>query len=204
MEILKPKDVSNILNVTVNTLQKWDREGKLKAKRNIASDRRYYTRDQIDEFLGNKDRISSDIVIYSRVSSNGQKEDLNNQIEFLKEYANVKGYIVNEIITDIGSGLNYNRPKWNELLDKIVEKRISRVIVSYKDRFIRFGFEWFERFCKKFGCEIEVVNNEKTSPEQEMVEDLISIIHCFSCRVYGLRKYKKVVESDKDICEHTK
>ena len=199
MDILKPKDVSKILNVTVNTLQVWDREGKLKAFRNPISDRRYYTREQIDEFLGNKDRISNDIVIYARVSSNSQKEDLANQVEFLKQYANAKGYIINEVITDIGSGLNYNRPKWNELLNKIIEKRISKVIVSYKDRFIRFGYEWFERFCKKFGCEIEVVNNETTSPEQEMVEDLISIVHCFSCRVYGLRKYKKIISEDEEL-----
>ncbi len=199
MEILKPKDVSKILNVTVNTLQVWDREGKLKALRNPISNRRYYTREQIDEFLGKKDRVSDDIVIYSRVSSNSQKEDLLNQVEFLKQYANAKGYIINEVITDIGSGLNYNRPKWNDLLNKIIEKRISKVIISYKDRFIRFGYEWFERFCKKFGCEIEVVNNETTSPEQEMVEDLINIVHCFSCRVYGLRKYKKIIDEDKEL-----
>jgi len=199
MKILKPNEVSEILNVTVRTLQKWDREGKLKAQRTPTTNRRYYTQEQINEYLGKKNRISDKIVIYARVSSNSQKPDLESQIEFLKQYANAKGYIVDEIITDIGSGLNYNRKKWNELLAGIEEKRISRVIVSHKDRFIRFGYEWFEKYVQSQGCEIEVVNNETTSPQEEMIQDLVSIIHCFSCRIYGLRKYKTKISEDKEL-----
>ena len=199
MEILKPKEVSEILNVTVKTLQNWDNQGKLKAYRNKATNRRYYTKEQINTFLGKKNRLANKIVIYSRVSSNSQKPDLENQVEFLKQYANGKGYIVDEIITDIGSGLNYKRKKWNLLIEEVIKKKISKIIVSHKDRFIRFGYEWFEDFCKRYGCEIEVVNNEKTSPEKEMIDDLISIIHCFSCRIYGLRKYKTEIERDEDI-----
>jgi predicted site-specific integrase-resolvase len=199
MKILKPHEVSKILNVTVRTLQKWDREGKLKANRTPTTNRRYYTQDQINEYLGKKNRISEDIVIYARVSSNSQKADLLSQVEFLKQYANAKGYIVAEVITDIGSGLNYNRKKWNDLLAGIEEKRISKVIVSHKDRFIRFGYEWFERFVEKNGCEIEVVNNEVTSPQEELIQDLVSVIHCFSCRIYGLRKYKTKIKEDAEI-----
>ena len=199
MEILKPKDVSKILNITVRTLQQWDRMGKLKAQRTPTSNRRYYTQEQINEFLGRKNRLSDLTVIYARVSSNSQKPDLESQVEFLKQYANAKGYIVDEIITEIGSGLNYDRKKWNELLRRIEERRIAKVIVSHKDRFIRFGYEWFEGFVKKNGCDIEVVNNEKTSPQEEMVADLVSIIHCFSCRIYGLRKYKSKISEDKDL-----
>ena len=198
MKILKPREVSAILNVTVRTLQKWDREGKLKASR-TPTNQRYYTQEQINEYLGKKNRISDNIVIYCRVSSNSQKPDLKSQIEFLRQYANAKGYIVDEIITDIGSGLNYNRKKWNELLEKIQEKRISKVIVSHKDRFIRFGYEWFEKFVESCGCTIEVVNNETTSPQEEMIQDLVSIIHCFSCRIYGLRKYKTKISEDKEL-----
>ena len=199
MKILKPKDVSEILNVTVKTLQNWDYQGKLKAYRNKVTNRRYYTEEQINNFLGKRDRISNKIVIYSRVSTNSQKHDLENQVEFLKQYANARGYIVDEIITDIGSGLNYKRKKWNQLIEDVMLKKISKIIISHKDRFIRFGYEWFESLCKKYGCEIEIVNNEKTSPQQEMVEDLISIIHCFSCRIYGLRKYKMEIEKDENI-----
>jgi predicted site-specific integrase-resolvase len=199
MCILKPNEVSQILNVTVKTLQKWDKDGKLKANRTPTTNRRYYTQEQINEYLGKKNRISDNTVIYARVSSNSQKPDLLSQIEFLKQYANAKGYIVDEIITDIGSGLNYNRKKWNDLLKRIEEKRISKVIVSHKDRFIRFGYEWFERFVENCGCHIEVVNNEATSPQEEMIQDLISVIHCFSCRIYGLRKYKTKISEDKEL-----
>jgi len=199
MKILKPNEVSQILNVTVRTLQKWDRDGKLKAQRTPTTNRRYYTQEQINEYLGKKNRISDNIVIYARVSSNSQKPDLLSQIEFLKRYANAKGYIVDEVITDIGSGLNYNRKKWNDLMKRIEEKRISKVIVSHKDRFIRFGYEWFERYVENCGCQIEVVNNETTSPQEEMIQDLVSVIHCFSSRIYGLRKYKTKISEDKEL-----
>ena len=199
MDVLKPKDVSAILNVTVRTLQQWDRDGKLKAKRTPTSDRRYYTPDQINEYLGRKNRISDKTVIYARASSNSQKPDLKSQIEFLKTYANAKGYIVDEVITEIGSGLNYSRKKWNDLLRQIEEKRIARVIVSHKDRFVRFGYEWFLEYVKKYGCEVEVVNNEATSPQEEMVQDLTSIIDCFSLRIDGLRKYKKTIREDQGL-----
>lgn len=122
MQILKPREVAQILNVTVKTLQNWDYNKKLIAFRDKASNRRYYTDTQINEFLGRKNRVANNIVIYSRVSTNSQKPDLENQIEFLKQYANVKGYIVNEIITDIGSGLNYSRKKWNNLLQDVMDK----------------------------------------------------------------------------------
>ena len=186
-----------MLNVTVKTLQNWDKENKLVAFRSQASNRRYYTEEQVNQFLRKKNRLDNKVVIYTRVSTHSQKPDMENQIEFLRQYANAKGYIISEIITDIGSGLNYSRKKWNQLLQDVMDKKISKIIVSHKDRFIRFGYDWFESLCKKFGCEIEVVNNEKTSPEQEVVDDLISIIHCFSCRVYGLRKYKTEITKER-------
>ena len=137
----------------------------------------------------------------TRVSTSNQKDDLNNQVEFLKQYANAKGIIVDEIFEDIGSGLNYNRKKWNKLIEDCMLGLVKTVIVAHKDRFMRFGYEWFERFLKSNGVEIIVVNNEKTSPEQELVNDLISIIHVFSCRIYGLRKYKKQIEGDGEIAK---
>lgn len=159
MKILKPKDVSKILNVTVKTLQNWDNLNKLKSFRNIKTNRRYY-------------------------------------IEFLKQYSNAKGYIISEIITDIGSGLNFKRKNWNKLLEMAQNREISKIIIAHKDRFTRFGYEWFEDFLKVFGVDLEIVNNEKLSPEEELVQDLVSIIPVFSCRIYGLRKYKKEIEKE--------
>lgn len=139
-------------------------------------------------------------IIYTRVSNASQKDDLENQIEFLKQYANAKGIIIDEIFKDIGSGLNYNRKKWNKLLEDCMLGVVKTIIIAHKDRFIRFGYSWFEQFLKSNGVEIIVVNNETLSPEEEMVQDLISIIHVFSCRIYGLRKYKKQIREDDEIC----
>jgi len=197
MKILKPKDVSERLNVTVWTLQEWDRKGKLKAFRNPKTDRRYYTEEQIDDFLGiRKQSKDAKVVIYCRVSNQNQSDDLANQIEFLKTFCNAKAEIVDEVLTDIGSGLNYNRKNFNHILDMAVQGKIKRLYISHKDRFVRFGYEWFEKLLQKNACEVVVVNNETMSPQEEMIQDLISIIHVFSCRINGLRKYKKQIKEE--------
>ena len=118
MKILKPKQVAELLNVTVKTLQNWDKDGILVAYR-TPKNRRYYTLEQINN-ITRSTNSSGDVVIYARVSSRNQKEDLENQIEFLKNYCNSKGYNIERIITDIGSGLNYNRKNWNDLLTDIL------------------------------------------------------------------------------------
>ena len=157
----KPKDFAELLGVSVKTLQRWDREGTLKANR-TPTDRRYYTYDQ---------------------------------------YLQFKGIIVDQCIEDYGSGLNYNRKKWNELLDEVMEQKIKTIIVTHKDRYIRFGYDCFEKFCMKFNTTIVVVNNEELSPQEELVQDIVSILHVFSCRLYGLRKYKKQIERDEEIAK---
>ena len=192
----KTGEFANLLGVSVKTLQRWDKSGKLIAKR-TAGDHRYYTHSQYLEYIGESvDVEQGTTIIYARVSNRSQKDDLENQIEFLKTFANARGIIVSEIITDIGSGMNFNRKNWNKLIDSIQERKVKTVIVAHKDRFTRFGFDWFERFINKCGGEIIVVNNEKLSPQEELVQDLISIIHVFSCRIYGLRKYKKKLEEE--------
>lgn len=199
MKMYKPSEFAKMLGVSVKTLQRWDSSDKLIAFR-APSNRRYYTHNQYLEYLGemNTDKDTRKVVIYTRVSGSGQKNDLENQVEFLRQFANSKGIIVDEVLRDIGSGLNYNRKKWNHLLEECMAGRVKTVVIAHTDRFIRFGYEWFERFLKLNGVEIIVVNNEGLSPEEEMVQDLISIIHVFSCRIYGLRKYKnKIKEDDK-------
>lgn len=197
MAIYKPKEMAKKLNVTVRTLQRWDRIGKLPAKRS-PTNRRYYTDDQLLQFLG-KPQDDRKIVAYARVSTYGQKDDLRDQVAFIRQYANGKGIILDETITDIGSGLNYNRKKWNQLMRNVEKGKIKTIFITYKDRFIRFGFDWFERFCNEHNTEIIVLNNPDTSPDQELVDDVISIIHVFSCRLYGLRKYKNKIRHDKSL-----
>ena len=200
MSNYKPQEFAEMIGVSVKTLQRWDKEGKLKAYR-TPTNRRYYTHNQYVDYMGDGNSKHGKTVIYARVSTSNQKDDLRNQIEFLKQYANAKGIIVDEVFEDIGSGLDYNRKKWNKLIEDCMLGLIKTVIVAHKDRFIRFGYEWFERFLKSNGVEVIVVNNETTSLEQELVNDLISIIHVFSCRIYGLRKYKKQIEGDEEIAK---
>ena len=109
----------------------------------------------------------------------------------MRQYSNAKGIIVDEVIEDFGSGLNYNRKKWNKLIDSCMLNEIDTIIITHKD--------WFERFLSKFNVKIIVVNNESLSPSEELVQDIISILNIFSCRIYGLRKYKKKIKEDKEI-----
>ena len=197
----KPKDFAELLGVSVKTLQRWDRDGILKANR-TPTDRRYYTYDQYLQFKGiQTENDIRDTVIYARVSTRNQKDDLQNQVEFLKQFCNAKGIIVNQCIEDFGSGLNYNRKKWNKLLDEVMENKIKTIVISNKDRFIRFGYDWFEKFCEKFNTKIIIVNNETLSPNEELVQDIISILYVFSCRLYGLRKYKNQIKEDEEIAK---
>lgn len=197
----KPKEFSELLNVTVKTLQRWDREKTLVANR-TPTNRRYYTYDQYLQFKGiGRDADSRKIVIYTRVSTRNQADDLENQVDFLQNYVNAKGLIVDEVIRDYGSGLNYSRKKWNQLLGEVMENKVKMIFVSHKDRFVRFGFDWFEKFCNKFNVEIVVVKNDKLSPHEELVQDIVSILNVFSCRLYELRKYKKQIEGDETIAK---
>ena len=197
----KPKDFAELVGVSVKTLQRWDRDGILKANR-TPTNRRYYTYDQYLQFRGiQTENDIRDVVIYARVSAWNQKDDLKNQVEFLKQFCNSKGMIVSQCIEEFGSGLNYNRKKWNKLLEEVMENKIKIIAISNKDRFIRFGYDWFEKFCERFHTKIIIVNNEALSPNEEFVQDIISILHVFSCRLYGLRKYKNQIKKDEDIAK---
>ena len=197
--MIRLNDMAKRLGVSVKTLQRWDREGILVAKRN-PNNRRYYTEDQYLEYIGSSCKKDKKIIAYVRVSNNNQKDDLQNQITFIRNYVNAKGEILDDVIQDIGSGLNYNRKHWNDLLfNQISKGEIGKIYITYKDRFVRFGFEWFERYCNHHDCEIVIINNPDTSPQQELIDDLISIIYVFSCRIYGLRKYKKDISVDESL-----
>lgn len=190
---LKPKEFAELVNRTVNTLQRWDRESRLKAYR-TSTNRRYYTYDQYLEYIGQKANNSEKNIVYFRVSSSSQKEDLKNQREALEKFCAATGLVVNEWLNDIGSGLNYKRKNFISLLEMVERGEVSTIIIAHKDRFVRFGFDWFELFCKNHGTKIIIMNQESLSPEQEMTQDLLSIVHCFSSRLYGLRKYKKKIK----------
>jgi len=192
MKIYRLNEFAKLTGKSVQTLQRWDRKGIFKAHRN-KTNRRYYTHDQYLEYIGQKANPEKKNIVYYRVSSSGQKGDLLNQKRSLENFCTSSGIAVSEWLMDIGSGLNYTRKNFILLLQMVERGEVSRIIIVHKDRLIRFGFEWFERFCKDHGTAIIVMNQESLSPEQEMTKDLLSIIHCFSSRLYGLRKYKKKI-----------
>ena len=199
MQIYKINEMSKKLGVSIKTLQRWDTSGKLKAKR-TPTGRRYYTEDQYLSYMGiDPDKPKRKHIAYARVSSRNQKDDLKNQLDLIKNYTNHHGIIIDEYIEDIGSGLNYNRPKWNNLLESVMKDEIDTIYITYKDRFIRFGYEWFDRLCESHGTQIVILNDVESSPQKELVDDLTSIIHAFSCRLYGLRKYKQTIKNDKEV-----
>jgi len=178
---------------TVKTLQRWDRAGRLKPTR-TPSRRRVYTVDQLDEFLGNKRHAAKApvrAIVYCRVSSAAQRPDLKNQRKTLESFCAGRGISDAEFIEEIGGGLNFRRKKFNEIMSAVGRSEVKTLVIAHKDRLVRFGFEWFESFCREHHCELLVLNHETLSPEQEMVQDLMTIVHCFSSRLYGLRNYRK-------------
>jgi predicted site-specific integrase-resolvase len=188
-----PKEFGSLIGRTTKTLQRWDRVGILKAHRSVTQ-RRYYTHDQYVEMIGQKAKKTKRII-YCRVSSNGQKKDLRSQKQAVEAFCLAAGKTIDEKLDDIGSGLNYKRKSFVRLMEMVETGEVSEIVIAHKDRLVRFGFEWFEKFCHDHGTTLLVMNAESMSPEEEMTKDLLSIIHCFSSRLYGLRKYKKNIMS---------
>lgn len=187
-----PKQFGQLIGRSVNTLQKWDRKGVLHAHRS-PTNRRYYTHDQYLAYRGLLAPESGKVIVYARVSSAGQKPDLANQVAALRDYCERRGERPDEWIEEIGSGLNYQRKQFNRLMEQIELGQVRRLIIAHKDRLVRFGFEWFAAFCARHGTELLIVNGDTLSPEQELVQDLLSIVHVFSARLDGLRSYRKVL-----------
>ena len=185
-------EAAKYLGFKVKTLQKWDREGRLIPAYRTKTNRRVYTQSQLDEFIGLRVQdTQTRVIAYCRVSSTAQKPDLANQIEILKEYCLKSGLSDVEFISEIGGGLNFERKKFLEIMNAVEQHKVKMLIIAHKDRLVRFGFEYFRYFLSKHNCELVILNDEKMSPEQEIVEDLMTIIHCFSSRLYGLRNYRK-------------
>ncbi len=189
-----PKQFGKLIGKSVNTLQKWDRQGILHAFRS-PTNRRYYTREQYLQYRGLISSEQGKVIAYARVSSPSQKKDLATQKETLRAYCLEHHIKVDQWIEDIGSALNYKRKGFNEVVEQIELGQVRRLIIAYQDRFIRFGYDWFEHFCERHGTDITVINGEAFSPEEELVRDLIAIVTVFSARLHGLRSHKNVIRA---------
>lgn len=179
---------------STDTVRRWEREGKFIAKR-LPSGQRYFDESDVRLALGGSPEKKS-TVVYCRVSSAGQKDDLASQVAAMETYCLAGAITVDQWIQEVGGGMNFKRKRFLELIDRIQRGEIAKLLVAHKDRLMRFGFDLFQHIAVENGCEIVVVNQESLSPQQEMVEDLMAIVHTFSCRLYGMRKYKSEIKSD--------
>jgi putative resolvase len=186
------KEAKKLLGVTTKTIQRRDREGKIRVVRTIGG--RRIPESEIKRILGlEEERV---VVGYARVSPTTQKDDLERQKQLLHSYAKDRGYGEIQILSDVGSGLNENRKGFLRLLEMVAERKVSKVIVAYKDRLTRFGFETLRKLFQAFGTAIEVINSGERTSQEELVEDLITIMSHFAGKLYRMRshKYKEVVE----------
>jgi len=185
--MLRPKEVCQRLGISYATLREYVKKGYIKPVI-LETGKWRFKEEDVERLMGIVRKRKT--ILYARVSSNTQKDDLANQVKYLEE--NVKDY--DQVITDVGSGLNMKRKGFLRLLRMILNNEISKVVIAYPDRLVRFGFEIIEEVCKAHNCEIVVLNKEDKTPEQELIEDLISILVSFSGKLYGMRshKYEKV------------
>lgn len=180
------------LGVCANTLRKWADDGKIKYIRNPAGQRLY----DVSSIEQSSSTCKS--YCYCRVSSHKQKDDLERQKEFMR-----KQCPEHEIITDVGSGINFKRKQFLWLLEQASLGNVKEVVVAHRDRLSRFGFELIEWFFHKHNVKLVVLDDSKSSPQQELVTDLLSIITIFSCRIHGLRKYTNTIKEDKVLSNET-
>jgi predicted site-specific integrase-resolvase len=191
------KEVMLKYRITRQTLYRWRRDGVIEYK-TTPSGRYIYGVNKSYESVGEKEITIQKIVIYARVSTSGQKENLERQIKRLKQFAIANGMIVDDVYSEIASALNYNRKKFNKILNDIFDGKVKIILIEYKDRLVRVGFDHFENICKRFGVKIIVADQtEDTSKDKqkEIINDLVSIMHHFSAKIYSLRKNKKKIET---------
>ena len=184
-------EFAKLIGKTIQTLRNWDSKGVLKPHHVTSGGTRYYSQEQLNHFLGLKPKndTTKKVIGYCRVSSHKQKDDLERQIENMRTYLLSQGKPF-EIISDIGSGINYKKKGLKQLLKLITQNKVEKVVVLYKDRLLRFGFELIEYIASLYNCEIEIIDTTKKSEQQELVEDLVQIITVFSCKLQGKRANK--------------
>ncbi|MEJ2778986.1 IS607 family transposase [Stygiolobus sp. RP850M] len=181
--MLRPKEVCQRLGISYATLREYVKKGYIKPVI-LETGKWRFKEEDVERLVGIVRKRK--VILYARVSSNTQKDDLINQVKYLEE--NVKNY--DQVITDVGSSLNMKRKGFLKLLRMILNNEVSKVVIAYPDRLVRFGFEIIEEVCKAHNCEIVVLNKEDKTPEQELIEDLISILVSFSGKLYGMRSHK--------------
>ena len=202
-KLLSIKQAANQLGVSVSTLRRWDETGVLVAQRTPKGHRRYDLSKINPNLTRNKVEQQRKTIAYSRVASHDQKSDLQRQIEMLELYCSAQGWSF-EVISDLGSGMNYHKKGLKRLLDNILDNKIDRLVLTHKDRLLRFGAELVFALCEARQVEVVIINQgENLSFEEELAQDVLEIITVFSARLYGSpsKKNKKLIEAVKASLE---
>ena len=188
--LLSVEEAAKILGVSKSTMRRWEAEGRLKPERTPGGHRRYRSEELTQMTvhpLPNTDRVT---IAYARVSSHDQKADLERQVILLSEFCTKNGW-AHEVIRDSGSGMNYHKKGLRELLQRIMRNDVERLVVTHKDRLLRFGAELVFALCEEFQTEVVIINkSEGASYEDELTQDVLEIITVFSARLYGSRSHK--------------
>ena len=195
--LVKIGEAARLLSTDHSTLRKWESTGELLPARKTQGGTRYY---DVAELMGFSNEAAPTLC-YCRVSSHDQKDDLDRQQELLEAYCSVKGWRT-RVIRDLGSGMNYRKKGLNQLLELVMKRQIKRLVLSHKDRLLRFGAELVFSLCDIQGIEIVIIHKgDQPSFEEELANDVLEIITVFSARLYGSRskKHKKMLETLKDV-----
>lgn len=196
---MKSKDVLSLLKITRPTLTSYVKSGKIRTQ-TLPNGRYEYNDEDVYKFLF-KD-VPRKTYLYARVSSSSQKIDLENQIQLLKQFCFSNGYQISGVFSDVASGISFeNRKDFFNMLDDVIDHKVERVIITYKDRLSRVGFDLFYYLFKKYNCEIVVVSEVGSIKldSEEIFEEIVSLLHCYSMKMYSRRrisKIKEVLESD--------
>lgn len=195
---MKANKVLKLLHITRPTLCRYVKNQILLVRR-LPSGQYDYDDESVYKIL-NKN-IERKAVIYTRVSTAKQKNDLLNQTKLLKDYCTVNGYKISDIYQDIGSGINFDRKEFQRLVNDVVNHRVSKIFVLYKDRLSRISYDMFKNLFATFNCEIIVVNDidDKQLIEKEIFNEIISLIHCFAMKVYSSRRQKKLKNIEENL-----
>ena len=184
---VKIGEAAKLLGVSVQALRNWEMEGKIMPSHRTPGGQRMY---DLAELLGVND-LTSPTIGYARVSSSDQKEDLERQHAVLEAFCNKNGWQT-EIIRDFGSGnLNYNKKGLHRLLELLVRGQMSRLVITHKDRLLRFGAEIVFRICELKGIEVVIINKgEQPTFEEELTQDVLEIMTVLCAKLYGRRSHK--------------
>lgn len=186
--LLKAREIQEKYKIAHNSLIEWENKKVLTSHRTVGGHRRWLE-DDIQKLLTiHEAKEEKRYATYNRCSTAKQKENLERQTERLRKHCADKGYVNVKEFSEIGSGLNDNRPKLHKLIDAVLKKEVNHIVVEYKDRLARYGFKFLMRFFKGLGCTIEFLDEKATKDDnEELVQDVLSLFTCFSAKLYGKR-----------------